>query len=110
MSGWISLTTDVVGCAQCDAATDDSRRIVNKSGQHIGWLCERCYASTMFKVEPYVLYAANGRRVRVATQVTLPSGKVVRFMERLSRREALAQVEASLTDAEWWNELEAYSA
>ena len=63
----------------------------------------------MFKVKPYALCAANGRRIRVATEVTLPSGGVVRFMERMGKREAIAQVEASLTDAEWWSELENYT-
>lgn len=60
---------------------------------------------TGFKVEDYNLRVRNGRHIRVATMVTLPSGEVVRFLERMGKREAIAQAEASLTDAA---ELEAY--
>lgn len=63
-----------------------------------------------FRVEDYSLRAGNGRHIRTATMVTLPSGAVVRFTERMGKREAIAQVEASLSDASWWRELEAYSA
>ena len=59
-----------------------------------------------FKVENYSLKANSGWHIRTATKVTLPSGEVVRFTERMGKREAIAQAEASLTDAEWWSELE----
>jgi hypothetical protein len=43
------------------------------------------------RVETYQLIAANGRPIRKATRVLLPSGQVVSFTERLSKREALRQ-------------------
>jgi len=32
--------------------------------------------------------AANGRHIRIATQVELENGRVIRFIDRLSKREA----------------------
>lgn len=46
-------------------------------------------------VENYSLYAANGRRIRTATKVTI-NGQEVRFMERMSKREAIRQAEREL--------------
>lgn len=44
------------------------------------------------KVTTYNLTASNGRHIRKATQVELADGTVVRFMEKLSKRQAIAQV------------------
>lgn len=62
-----------------------------------------------FEVEDYSLTTPSGRHIRIATKVTLPSGEVVRYTEHMSRREAIAQAEAALSDAAWWRELEAWS-
>jgi len=43
------------------------------------------------KVETYTLRAGTGRKIRRATRVVLPDGRVISFTERLSRREALRQ-------------------
>lgn len=42
-------------------------------------------------VSLYDLRSATGRHIRIATQVTLPNGAVVRFMDRMSKRAAIAQ-------------------
>ena len=42
------------------------------------------------KVSTYNLTASNGQHIRKATQVELADGRVIRFMERMSKREALA--------------------
>jgi hypothetical protein len=36
--------------------------------------------------------ASNGRHIRTATELTCPDGRVVRFGERLSKREAIRQM------------------
>lgn len=46
-----------------------------------------------YTVSTYRLIASNGRHIRMATQVACPDGTVVRFMERMSKREAIRQVE-----------------
>lgn len=46
-------------------------------------------------VETYSL-RYNGRHVRKATQVTLATGRVIRFDEKLSKAEAIRQVEKCL--------------
>lgn len=46
------------------------------------------------KVETYNLTTSTGRHIRKATQVVYPDGRVVRFMERMSKREALRQAAA----------------
>ncbi len=43
------------------------------------------------QVKPYSLFARNGRRIRTATMVILPDGREVKFMDKMSKREALAQ-------------------
>jgi hypothetical protein len=48
------------------------------------------------KVETYDLTAANGRHIRKATQVRLPDGRVVRFIEQVPRREAIRYVQDSI--------------
>jgi hypothetical protein len=48
------------------------------------------------KVETYDLTAPNGRHIRKATQVRLPDGRVVRFIERVPRREAIRYVQDSI--------------
>lgn len=47
--------------------------------------------TTAAQVSNYKLFAANGRYIRTATQVTLPNGQVIQFMERMTKREAIAQ-------------------
>jgi hypothetical protein len=42
------------------------------------------------RVENYNLKTASGRHIRVATKVTNEVGDVVRFIEKLSKREAIA--------------------
>lgn len=39
----------------------------------------------------YRLTASNGRHIRTATMVTFPDGRVIRFMEKMSKREAIRQ-------------------
>jgi hypothetical protein len=39
----------------------------------------------------YHLTASNGRHIRTATMVTFPDGRVVRFMEKMSKRDAIKQ-------------------
>lgn len=43
------------------------------------------------EVTTYQLTAKNGRPIRIATQVTFADGRVVRFIERISKAEALRQ-------------------
>jgi hypothetical protein len=45
----------------------------------------------MGKVETYQMLASNGRPARKATQVRYPDGTLIRFTERMSRKQALAQ-------------------
>lgn len=47
-------------------------------------------------VEAYRLVASTGRPVRVATLVRLADGSVIRFTERMGRREALRNAELQL--------------
>ena len=42
-------------------------------------------------VKNYKLIASNGRVIRTATMVIFPSGKVVKFIDKLSKREAIRQ-------------------
>ena len=41
------------------------------------------------QLSDYALVSQNGRRIRTATQVTLADGGVIRFTEKLSKREAM---------------------
>ena len=41
------------------------------------------------KVQSYNLTASNGRHIRVATMVILADGTEIRFMEKLTKAEAL---------------------
>jgi hypothetical protein len=50
----------------------------------------------MAEVGTYQMVASNGRPVRKATKVTYPDGTVVRFTERMGKRDALAQAERHL--------------
>lgn len=45
------------------------------------------------QVTSYRLTAANGRHIRMATKIILNDGKEVRFLEKLSRREAIRQLQ-----------------
>jgi hypothetical protein len=49
----------------------------------------------MVKVELVKQFAANGRYIRMATKVTI-NGQSVEFMERMSKRSAIAQAVAIL--------------
>lgn len=44
------------------------------------------------KVENYKLTASNGKHIRIATKVILDNGEEIRFIERLSKKEAIRQV------------------
>jgi hypothetical protein len=44
------------------------------------------------KITTYQLLAMNGQKVRKATQVELSDGRVIRFMEKMTKREVLRQV------------------
>lgn len=44
------------------------------------------------QVGTYTLKASNGRHIKKATKVTFADGHVIRFMEKMSNREALRQV------------------
>lgn len=44
------------------------------------------------RVETYQLKAANGKPIRKATKVVFADGREVKFMERMSKREALKAV------------------
>lgn len=41
------------------------------------------------KVETYRMVASNGKHIRMATKVVLPNGQEMRFIDKLSKREAL---------------------
>ena len=47
-------------------------------------------------VSIYDFKASNGRHARKAMKVTFPNGRVVHFMETLSKREAVRQATAAL--------------
>ena len=48
--------------------------------------------STGATVTTYSLYARNGRKIRTATEVTI-NGQTIKFMEKMSKREAIRQAE-----------------
>jgi hypothetical protein len=43
-------------------------------------------------VETYSLVASNGRPIRKAARVVFADGREVRFLDRMSKREAIRQV------------------
>lgn len=43
------------------------------------------------KVAEYEMRASNGKHIRIATKVILEDGSEMRFIDRLSKREALKQ-------------------
>jgi hypothetical protein len=43
------------------------------------------------KVENYNLISTGGKHIRIATKVTFPSGRVVKFIEKLPKEEAIRQ-------------------
>jgi hypothetical protein len=45
-------------------------------------------------VETYQLTASNGRPIRQATKVTCPDGKVIHFLEKLGKAQAIKQAAA----------------
>ena len=48
------------------------------------------------KVENYRIFASNGNPIRVANKVIFPTGKEMKFLDKLSKREALKQAESML--------------
>ena len=49
-------------------------------------------------VETYEMFSATtGRKIRTATKVVLANGEEIRFMERMSKREAIRNAELELT-------------
>lgn len=48
------------------------------------------------KVENYRIFASNGNPIRVASKVIFPTGKEMKFLDKLSKREALKQAESML--------------
>jgi hypothetical protein len=49
---------------------------------------------TTYTVETYQLTASNGRPIRQATKVTCPDGKVIHFLEKMSKAQAIRQAAA----------------
>jgi hypothetical protein len=47
-------------------------------------------------VQNYTLKAANGKHIRIATKVILPNGEEIKFTEKMSKKEALRNVEYEL--------------
>lgn len=47
-------------------------------------------------VSNYNLQTSSGKHIRVATQVTLPNGQVIRFAEKLTRKEAIRNAQAQI--------------
>ena len=43
------------------------------------------------KVETYILYAANGNRIRRASKVVFADGSEIKFTEKLGKKEAIKQ-------------------
>jgi len=43
-------------------------------------------------IETYRQIASNGRHIRMATKVTLEGGRVIKFDEKMSKKEAVRQV------------------
>lgn len=48
------------------------------------------------KVTNYQLKAANGKNIRIATMVTLSNGQEIKFVERMSKKEAIRNAEYQL--------------
>lgn len=57
-------------------------------------------------VSTYKLYAGtgNGNYVRQATKVTLPDGREIKFMDKLTKREAIAAATKAETLRTRWQE------
>jgi len=43
-------------------------------------------------IKDYSLYASNGKYIRKATMVILDDGRVIRFLDKVSKKVALRQV------------------
>ena len=61
---------------------------------------ELAEARTLYEVEPYTLRRANGGTNRTATLVRRGDGKVCRFIEKMSKGEAIRQA-AALGEGAW---------
>lgn len=51
---------------------------------------------TAIHVKDYTLRARNGNPIRTATKVTLPDGQEIKFIERLTKSEAIKNVQRYL--------------
>ena len=47
-------------------------------------------------VKTYRLVASNGRHIRMATKVILPDGSEIKFLDKLSHREAIEQAKLEM--------------
>jgi hypothetical protein len=47
----------------------------------------------MIKVENYRLFAGNGRYIRTATKVIFADGSEIKFIEKLSKKAAIANAQ-----------------
>ena len=50
--------------------------------------------SNVVEVKDYTMYAHNGRRIRLATMIVFKDGSTIKFMDRVSKKLALAQLSA----------------
>jgi hypothetical protein len=71
-------------------------KMVNRNALHRTALIAKARREAAAPVVETYSLQCNGRHVRKATQVTLASGRVIRFEEKLSNREAIRQVEKCL--------------
>jgi hypothetical protein len=46
------------------------------------------------KVQDYKLYASNGRYIRTATKVIFNDGKEIKFLDKMSKKEAVKNAQA----------------
>jgi hypothetical protein len=49
--------------------------------------------ATATKVETYALKASNGRHIRMATRVIMADGRVIKFIDKMGKAEAIRQAE-----------------
>jgi len=44
------------------------------------------------KIQNYRLYASNGKYIRIATKVILDDGREIKFIEKMSKKQAMKQL------------------
>jgi hypothetical protein len=49
--------------------------------------------ASRYEIGTYRLITPKGRHIRIATKVILPDGREIRFMDKLSKKEAIRQAE-----------------